>query len=217
MKKKKIIKRQNKVIKQQEAKIKDLENRAFDILRRLAEANSKNFALMEELSRMSDNCEDDEYCYGCDITAEDIAEFLVALLDSKSDKHSCHCNSKYTADDVVKVAYDKTHTVIYWADGTKTISECDKVDMDNGLYDARVGFLISLAKKAYGSRMVNLLLKKYFPTPVVEKQKETEKFPVETTDESSSSNEEVAKDVAEPAVSEVAEVLSESTEPDTFF
>ena len=217
MKKKKIIKRQNKIIEQQEAKIKALEDRNFEILGRLAETNSKNFALMEELNRMSNDCEDDECYCDCTITAEDIAEFLGTLLDSKSDKHTCHCNNKYTADDVVKVAYDKTHSVIYWADGTKTISECDKADMDNGLYDARVGFLISLAKKAYGSRMVNLLLKKDFPTPVVEKQTEAEEMPVETADESSSSNEEATKDAAESAVSEVAEVLSESTEPDTFF
>lgn len=176
MKKKKIIKMQKKEIMSLQNKLDYWQDRT-----EIAEASGDcideyNDELREENRRLKEEYDRllEEYSlYKFRIT--DTSAAIIHLADFLSEK--LEDDKDYTLDDVKKVAFDKTHSVIYWADGTKTIAKCDAQDMENGLYDPKIGFLISLAKKAYGSNMVNVLLKKYFPAtenPSTEKNVPTE-------------------------------------------
>lgn len=163
MKKKKIIKMQEKKIMSLQDELSYWQDRT-----EIAETSGDcideyNDELREENRRLKEEYDRlfDEYSlYKLRVT--DASTAIISLTDLLAERLAD--GKDYTLDDVKKVAFDKTHSVIYWSDGTKTISECDAQDMENGLYDPKIGFLISLAKKAYGSRMVNQLLKKYFPT-----------------------------------------------------
>lgn len=165
MKKKKIIKMQKKEIMSLQNELDYWKGRT-----EIAEASGDcideyNDELREENRRLKEEYDRlfDEYSlYKLRVT--DASTAIISLTDLLAERLAD--GKDYTLDDVKKVAFDKTHSVIYWSDGTKTIAECDAQDMENGLYDPKIGFLISLAKKAYGSRMVNQLLRKYFPTTV---------------------------------------------------
>lgn len=51
------------------------------------------------------------------------------------------------AFEVEKVIYNDPATIVFWADGTKTVVKCQRFDV----YDPQVGFLMCIAKKAYGN------------------------------------------------------------------
>lgn len=51
------------------------------------------------------------------------------------------------AFEVEKVIYNDPATIVLWADGTKTVVKCQRFDV----YDPQVGFLMCIAKKAYGN------------------------------------------------------------------
>ena len=61
--------------------------------------------------------------------------------------------------DIKKVIYNDPATIIFWADGTKTVVQCQKGDS----YDPEKGLAMAIAKKALGntSRKLNDVLHKW--------------------------------------------------------
>lgn len=51
------------------------------------------------------------------------------------------------AFEIEKVIYNDPATIVLWNDGTKTVVKCQRFDV----YDPQVGFLMCIAKKAYGN------------------------------------------------------------------
>ncbi len=51
--------------------------------------------------------------------------------------------------EIVDVIYNDPATVVFWADGTKTIVKCQKDKGD--VYSKETGLAIAIAKKAYGN------------------------------------------------------------------
>lgn len=50
---------------------------------------------------------------------------------------------KETKPKIIRVLFNKPATIIFWSDGTKTVSKCSEGDT----YNKEVGFLIARAKK----------------------------------------------------------------------
>lgn len=62
--------------------------------------------------------------------------------------------------DIEKVIYNDPATIVFWADGTKTVVKCGEED----IYDYQTGLLMCIAKKAYGNKgKFNDILRKWIP------------------------------------------------------
>ena len=58
---------------------------------------------------------------------------------------------------IERVIYSEPATIVFWDDGTKTISKCDKRDE----YDELTGFLLCVLKKTVPHKQWRKALKKY--------------------------------------------------------
>jgi hypothetical protein len=62
--------------------------------------------------------------------------------------------------DIEKVIYNDPATIVFWADGTKTVVKCGEED----IYDYQTGLLMCIAKKAFGNKgSFNDILRKWIP------------------------------------------------------
>ena len=55
-------------------------------------------------------------------------------------------------DGVKKVIYNPPATIIYWADGTKTVVKCSDHDIAAGRMDPETGIVYALAKRLLGNK-----------------------------------------------------------------
>ena len=61
---------------------------------------------------------------------------------------------------IKKIMYKPPATIVFWNDGTKTVSECEKGDT----YNKELGFALCVLKKKYGNKTVHEMLEKYVLT-----------------------------------------------------
>lgn len=66
---------------------------------------------------------------------------LPEFVFNYGDKH------RSNKTDVKRIIHNDPATIVFWADGTKTVVKC----MDGEKYDRYAGFCAALAKKVYGS------------------------------------------------------------------
>lgn len=65
--------------------------------------------------------------------------------------------------EIEKVIYNDPATIVFWADGTKTVVKCGEED----IYDYQTGLLMCIAKKAYGNKgSFNDILREWMPEEV---------------------------------------------------
>ena len=75
--------------------------------------------------------------------------------------------------EIEKVIYNDPATIVFWADGTKTVVKCGEEDV----YDYQTGLLMCIAKKVYGNKgKFNDILREWMPE---EEEVEEEKNPFE--------------------------------------
>lgn len=89
-----------------------------------------------------------------DMIADEIAEeFVESMFGEK------HKKKKYISSlpEIVKVIYNEPATIVFWADGTKTISICDGEEEYNKL----TGFSICIAKKFMGNTEFRAMMEKF--------------------------------------------------------
>lgn len=72
---------------------------------------------------------------------------------------------------IKKVIYSNPVTVVFWKDGTKTMSRCDEYDN----YDELTGFLMCVMKKAMKAKDMRKMLEDYVYGNDKEKIKRDEK------------------------------------------
>lgn len=58
---------------------------------------------------------------------------------------------------IKKIMYKPPATIVFWNDGTKTVSVCEKGDA----YNKELGFALCVLKKKYGNKTVHEMLEKY--------------------------------------------------------
>ena len=58
---------------------------------------------------------------------------------------------------IKKIMYKPPATIVFWNDGTKTVSVCEKGDT----YNKELGFALYVLKKKYGNKTVHEMLDKY--------------------------------------------------------
>lgn len=58
---------------------------------------------------------------------------------------------------IKKIMYKPPATIVFWNDGTKTVSVCEKGDT----YNKELGFALCVLKKKYGNKTVHEMLDKY--------------------------------------------------------
>lgn len=58
---------------------------------------------------------------------------------------------------IKKIMYKPPATIVFWNDGTKTVSVCEKGDT----YNKELGFALCVLKKKYGNKTVHEMLEKY--------------------------------------------------------
>lgn len=62
--------------------------------------------------------------------------------------------------DIEKVIFNDPATIVFWADGTKTVVKCGEEDV----YDYQTGLLMCIAKKAFGNKgKFNDILREWIP------------------------------------------------------
>lgn len=62
--------------------------------------------------------------------------------------------------DIEKVIFNDPATIVFWADGTKTVVKCGEED----IYDCQTGLLMCIAKKAFGNTgKFNDILREWIP------------------------------------------------------
>lgn len=69
-------------------------------------------------------------------------------------KKLCYAEDLY----IVKVLYNNPATIVFWSDGTKSISKCSSKDV----YNAEVGLLIAILKK-FGGYAAGKLFDEWHP------------------------------------------------------
>lgn len=76
--------------------------------------------------------------------------------------------------EIEKVIYNDPATIVFWADGTKTVVKCGEEDV----YDYQTGLLMCIAKKVYGNKgSFNDILREWMPEEE-EVEEETNPFEV---------------------------------------
>lgn len=64
---------------------------------------------------------------------------------------------------IEKVIFNDPATIVFWADGTKTVVKCGEED----IYDYQTGLLMCIAKKAFGNKgSFNDILREWIPEEV---------------------------------------------------
>ena len=58
---------------------------------------------------------------------------------------------------IKKIMYKPPATIVFWNDGTKTVSVCEKEDA----YNKELGFALCVLKKKYDNKTVHEMLEKY--------------------------------------------------------
>lgn len=58
---------------------------------------------------------------------------------------------------IKKIMYKPPATIVFWNDGTKTVSVCEKGD----LYNKELGFALCVLKKKYDNKTIHEMLEKY--------------------------------------------------------
>lgn len=58
---------------------------------------------------------------------------------------------------IKKIMYKPPATIVFWNDGTKTVSVCEKGD----IYNKELGFALCVLKKKYDNKTVHEMLDKY--------------------------------------------------------
>lgn len=58
---------------------------------------------------------------------------------------------------IKKIMYKPPATIVFWNDGTKTVSVCEKGDT----YNKELGFALCVLKKKYGNKTVHQMLEQY--------------------------------------------------------
>ena len=58
---------------------------------------------------------------------------------------------------IKKIMYKPPATIVFWNDGTKTVSVCERGDT----YNKELGFALCVLKKKYGNKMVHEMLDTY--------------------------------------------------------
>lgn len=77
---------------------------------------------------------------------------------------SCY-NNRF---EIKKVIYNDPATIVFWADGTKTVVKCGEEDT----YDYQTGLLMCIAKKVFGNKgSFNDILREWIPKEEVEEEK----------------------------------------------
>ena len=61
---------------------------------------------------------------------------------------------------IKKIMYKPPATIVFWNDGTKTVSVCEKGDV----YNKELGFALCVLKKKYDNKTVHEMLEKYVHT-----------------------------------------------------
>lgn len=70
------------------------------------------------------------------------------------------------------VRYNAPATIVFWSDGTKTISKCSP----NDVYTPETGLIICIAKKLFGSYHVRTLFEEWLP---VDEFDENTEYPID--------------------------------------
>lgn len=74
---------------------------------------------------------------------------------------------------IEKVIFNDPATIVFWADGTKTVVKCGEDD----IYDYQTGLLMCIAKKAFGNKgKFNDILREWLPEEVNAVEKATNAF-----------------------------------------
>lgn len=97
--------------------------------------------------------------FGVDV--QYIADWLEAVKQVEEAIAEQERREKNRRDDAMikNVIFNKKATVVFWADGTKTIVKCQPGDK----YDPEKGLLACMAKKLYGGNGFNRALAKWCP------------------------------------------------------
>lgn len=61
---------------------------------------------------------------------------------------------------IKKIMYKPPATIVFWNDGTKTVSVCEEGDV----YNKELGFVLCVLKKKYDNKTVHEMLEKYVHT-----------------------------------------------------
>ena len=141
-----------------------------------------------ETCKYRDECIEDEYDDDCDCDNEDVNcdgecdnceledEFFKSFCDIHDDCFDCDyfdfCfketyGHKYTiADRIDRVKFSGPATIVFWLDGTKTVSVCS----DEDIYDPEKGLAMCMLKKLLGNSDYNEVFKRFIPDSVYEEE-----------------------------------------------
>lgn len=97
-------------------------------------------------SAMSFSCDDQE-------TAYDLIRRIHNLANKKTKDLSISSNNLYNSFEVKDIKVNGPATIVFWADGTKTVVKCGAED----LYDAEKAVAMCFMKKALGGRSMHKL------------------------------------------------------------
>lgn len=95
---------------------------------------------------MSFSCNDQEAAYA-------LIRRIHNLANKKTKDFAISFNSLYNAFEIKDIKVNGLATIVFWADGTKTVVKCS----DEDLYDAEKAVAMCFMKKALGSRSMKKL------------------------------------------------------------
>ena len=88
----------------------------------------------------------------------DYAQYAAA--DVRSTLAAYGAMREFKRFDIVKVIFSDPATIVFWADGTKTVVKCQEGDV----YSKETGLAVAIAKKALGNKgNFNEVFKKFIP------------------------------------------------------
>ena len=82
------------------------------------------------------------------------AEIVLQNIKNKDYKTSEFLTSKVEDTYITKVIYQNPATILFWSDGTKTVSKCD----ENDTFDEEKGLILCIMKKVFPNKNIGTLL-----------------------------------------------------------
>lgn len=71
-----------------------------------------------------------------------------SVLENRSDGVYVHCSIKASNFTIKNVIFNGPATIVFWADGEKTVVKCS----ENDVYDPEKGLAMAIAKRALGNK-----------------------------------------------------------------
>lgn len=104
------------------------------------------------------NCKNNNQCTVTTVDVNDFLSMVFEVVDCNVNKEDKHIGQNIDLDkEITKVIFSNPATIVFWKDGTKTVSQCQKGDV----FNKETGLAMCIVRKLTGNKRYNEVFEKY--------------------------------------------------------